>query len=52
MEHVQQVLEVERVVNLCRGFGWVKTAEKVDGDVITLTIEKKIESPAPSESQA
>lgn len=52
MEVVQQVLEVERIVNLCRGFGWEKTAEKVEGDKITLTIEKTLESPAPSESPA
>ncbi len=42
MERVQQVLEVERIVNLAKGFGWEKTAEKIDGDKITLTIEKRL----------
>ena len=51
MEKVQQVLEVERIVNLARGFGWEKTGESVKDGVIVLTIEKKIESPAVSESQ-
>ena len=52
MQKVQQVLEVERIVNLARGFGWEKTGESVNNDVIVLTIEKKIESPAVSESPA
>lgn len=52
MEKVQQVLEVERVINLCRGFGWEKTGEEIKDDRIILTIEKKFESPAVSESQA
>jgi len=52
MERVQQVLEVERIVNLCRGFGWEKTGEEVKDDKIILTIEKKMESPAVSESPA
>ena len=51
VEKVQQVLEVERIVNLARGFGWEKTGESVKDGVIVLTIEKKIESPAVSESQ-
>jgi len=52
MEVVQQTLEIERIVNLARGFGWEKTAEKVEGDKIILTIEKTLESPAVSESPA
>jgi len=52
MEPVQQVLEVERAVNLLRGFGWEKAVEKVEGDKIVLTFEKTIESPVPPESQA
>lgn len=52
MENVKKSLEIERVVNLCRGFGWEKTAEKIEGDKIIITIEKTIESPAVAESPA
>ena len=52
MQEVQRVLEIERVVNLVRGFGWDKTVENVEGDKITLTIEKTLESPVPPESPA
>ena len=52
MENVQQVLEVERIVNLARGFGWEKTAEEVKDGKLILTIEKKMESPAVSESSS
>ena len=52
MASVQQTLEIERIVNLARGFGWEKTAEVVEGDKIILTIEKTIQSPAPPESAA
>ncbi len=51
MEAVQQVLEIERVVNLVRGFGWEKKAETVEGDKIVLTFEKTLQSPAVSESE-
>ncbi len=51
MEEVKRVLEVERIVNLVRGFGWEKTAESIEGDKITLTIEKTIQSPVLSESE-
>jgi len=50
MENVQQILEVERITNLARGFGWEKVDEKVVGDKIILTIEKVIQSPVSSES--
>ena len=52
MENVKKTLEIERVINLCRGFGWEKTAEKIEGDKIILTIEKTLESPALPESPA
>ena len=51
MVKVQQVLEVERIVSLAKGFGWEKTGETVNDNIIVLTIEKKVESPAVSESQ-
>jgi len=50
MEAVQQTLEIERIVNLARGFGWVLTGEETKDDKIVLTIEKSLESPAVSES--
>lgn len=52
MPKIQQTLEIERIVNLARGFGWEKTAEIVEGDKVILTIEKTIQSPVPPESVA
>ena len=34
-------LEVERVINLVQGFGWVKTAEELTDTHVVLTIKKK-----------
>ena len=50
MERVQQVLEIERIVNLARGFGWEKVTEIVEGNKITIAIEKTILSPVPGET--
>lgn len=35
-------LEVERVMNLVRGFGWEQTAMLIEDDKVILTIEKKM----------
>ena len=51
MDAVQRIIEIERVVNLVRGFGWEKTEEAIEGDTIKLTFEKTIQSPAPGESE-
>jgi len=51
MIEVQRVIEVERVVNLVRGFGWEKTEEIIEDGTIKIRIEKKVESPVSSESQ-
>jgi len=40
-------LEVERVMNLIRGFGWEKREEKLEADKVVLVIEKKVPVPAP-----
>jgi hypothetical protein len=40
-------LEVERLVNLVRGFGWTKTEEKIAGDKVIVTLEKKTEVKQP-----
>lgn len=37
-------IEVERISNLVRGFGWEKKKEEVIGDKIVVTFEKKMES--------
>lgn len=50
MQEVQRKLEIERILNLARSFEWEKVGEKIEDDKITLTIEKKIKSPAVSES--
>jgi len=35
------LMEVERVMNLVRGFGWEKVKEEIIGDEIHITIKKK-----------
>ena len=37
-------VEVERLINLVHGFGWVKVKEEIVGDEIIITLSKK--SPA------
>lgn len=38
----QVLLEVERVMNLIRGFGWSKREERVDATKVVLVIEKEV----------
>lgn len=47
MAEIPVSLEVERVVNLIRGFGWEKKSEQVEDGKVRLVIEKslRIESP-------
>lgn len=42
MEKIQRTLEVERVVNLVKGFGWELVKTEIDGDVLRIVIEKKV----------
>lgn len=35
-------LEVSRLMNLARGFGWEKKKEEVQGTKLVVTLEKKI----------
>ncbi|KKN32044.1 hypothetical protein LCGC14_0817680 [marine sediment metagenome] len=35
-------IEIQRVMNLVKGFGWEKTKEEIQGKIISITIEKKI----------
>lgn len=48
MDPAQIKIEVERIVNLVSGFGWVKVEEKISEGKVTLTLEKKI--PVSTES--
>jgi len=48
MEKIQRTLEVERIVNLVKGFGWDLVESKADGDTLRIIIEKKVaELPPP-----
>lgn len=42
MEKIQRTLEVERIVNLAKGFGWELVDSKADGDVLQITIKKTV----------
>lgn len=46
MEQIQRTIEVERVVNLAKGFGWELVDSKVEGNVIQITIKKTVTPPA------
>jgi len=48
MEKVQRTIEVERITNLVRGFGWEMKDTKVEGEMITITIEKKVTPITPA----
>jgi len=41
MPEYPKEIEVERVVNLIRGFGWEKIKEEIVGEELILTIKKK-----------
>lgn len=43
-------IEVDRLMNLIRGFGWEETEKKVSDSEIVITIRKKIIPEAPSVS--
>lgn len=38
-------IEVGRVMNLVRGFGWEKREQRLDGDKVVIVIEKKVTPP-------
>lgn len=42
MEQIQRTIEVERVVNLVKGFGWELVDSRVDGDTIQISIKKTV----------
>jgi len=45
MPEYPKELEIERVTNLIRGFGWEKVKEEVVGEDLILTIKKKFLKP-------
>lgn len=36
-------IEIERVVNLIAGFGWVKREERIEAGKVTLVLQKTLE---------
>lgn len=42
MTSLPVAIEIDRLMNLIRGFGWEEIDKKITDDVITLTIEKKV----------
>lgn len=46
MEKIQRTLEVERIVNLVKGFGWELVESKAEGDTLQITIKKMV-TPLP-----
>ena len=35
-------IDIERIVNLVAGFGWVKVEEKIEPGKVRITLEKKV----------
>lgn len=48
MDNLQRTIEIERIVNLIRGFGWDLKETRVDGDTLRIVVEKKVESAPPA----
>ena len=42
MEKIQWIMEIERIVNLAKGFGWELVETKAEGDTLRIVIEKKV----------
>ena len=52
MEKVQRTLEIERIVNLVKAFGWDLDATEAEGSVLKVSFEKKVEPPEVPETPA
>lgn len=54
MEMYPIEVEVERIMNVVRGFGWVEAKREVIGDELILTVKKKVltEPGGPGEAGA
>lgn len=48
MSPEEVTLEVERVMNLVRGFGWTMKEQKIEADKVVLVIEKPMVIEAPA----
>lgn len=44
-------LEVERVLNVVRGFGWEKVSEELKGEELFLTIKRPFKSPEATSTE-
>jgi len=42
VERIQRIMEIERIVNLAKGFGWELVETKAEGDTLRIVIEKKV----------
>ena len=49
MEKIQRTIEIERVVNLVKGFGWNLAETKVEGQSIIITIKKTVTPLTPAD---
>ncbi len=45
MPEIPVEIEVERVMNLVRGFGWEKQEQRMSDDSVILVIKKQVEIP-------
>lgn len=45
MESVQRKIEIERVVNLIKGFGWELVSTKEEDVILEISFKKTIEPP-------
>jgi len=46
MPEYPKEIEVERIMNLVRGFGWEKVKEEIVGEELIITIKKKFLKPS------
>ena len=46
MEPIQRTIEVERLVNLAKGFGWTLVATSVEGNTVKVQLSKDLPSVA------
>ena len=47
MDGLTVELEVERIMNLVRGFGWEKTEQRMEGEYVVVVLRKKVAEQPP-----
>lgn len=52
MPEFPREVEIERIMNLVRNFGWEKISETQENDAIILTLKKKYEIETPGRTDA